>query len=68
MLSYPNFELPFILTTDASNYALGAVLSQVIDKIEKPIAFASRTLNKTESNFSTTEKEALAIIWAVTKF
>lgn len=68
ILSYPDFELPFILTTDASNYALGEVLSQVIDKTEKPIAFASRTLNKTESNYSTTEKEALAIIWAVTKF
>lgn len=67
-MSYPNFEHPFTLTTDASNYALGAVLSQVIDRIEKPIAFASRTLNKTESNYSTTEKEALAIIWAVTKF
>lgn len=68
ILTYPNFEIPFILTTDASNYALGAVLSQIHNKIEKPIAFASRTLNKTETNYSTTEKEALAIIWAVEKF
>nr|XP_049466988.1 uncharacterized protein LOC125908330 [Anopheles coluzzii] len=68
ILSYPNFNLPFILTTDASNYALGAVLSQVQDKIERPIAFASRSLNKTENNYSTTEKEALAIIWAVNKY
>lgn len=68
ILAYPDFELPFILTTDASNYALGAVLSQVKDNMEKPIAFASRTLNKAEINYSTTEKEALAIIWAVEKF
>lgn len=68
ILAYPDFELPFILTTDASNYALGAVLSQIQDGIEKPIAFGSRTLNKTEVNYSTTEKEALAIIWAVEKY
>ena len=62
ILSYPNFNLPFILTTDASNYALGAVLSQVQDKIERPIALANRSLNKTENIYSTTEKEALVII------
>lgn len=68
VLSYPNFELPFILTTDASNFALGAVLSQVQDGKERPIAFGSRTLNKAEENYSTTEKEALAISWAVEKY
>ena len=68
ILAYPDFELPFILTTDASNYALGAVLSQIQNKIERPIAFASRTLNKCETNYSTIEKEALAIIWAVNKY
>lgn len=68
ILSYPDFDLPFILTTDASNFALGAVLSQIQDNIEKPIAFGSRTLNKAEENYSTTEKEALAIIWAVEKY
>lgn len=68
ILSYPDFDLPFILTTDASDYAVGAVLSQIQNKIERPIAFASRTLNKAETNYSTIEKEALAIIWAIRKY
>jgi hypothetical protein len=68
ILAYPQFDNPFILTTDASKYALGAVLSQIQDGIERPIAFASRTLNDTEVNYSVTEKEALAIIWAVKKY
>lgn len=68
VLAYPHFDKPFIVTTDASNYALGAVLSQIQDGVERPIAFASRTLNSAEENYSTTEKEALAIIWAVKKF
>lgn len=68
ILIYPDFEKPFLLTTDASNYALGAVLSQVHEGKDHPVAFASRTLNKHEVNYSTTEKEALAIMWAVEKF
>lgn len=68
VLAYPDFEHPFILTTDASNFALGAVLSQIQDNCERPIAFASRTLTSTESNYPATEKEALAIIWAVKKY
>lgn len=68
VLAYPDFDKPFILTTDASNFALGAVLSQMQEKVEKPIAFASRTLTKCETRYSTIEKEALAIMWAVQKF
>lgn len=68
VLAYPDFENDFILTTDASNYAVGAVLSQIQEKIERPIAFASRTLTKCETNYSTIEKEALAIMWGVEKF
>ena len=48
-------------TTDTSNYAIGAVLEQ--DK--KPLMFLSRTLNKTEENYATNEKELLAIVWAL---
>lgn len=68
VLTYPQFDKPFILTTDASDYAIGAVLSQIQDKIEKPIAFASRTLNDAETRYATIEKEALAIVWAINKF
>lgn len=61
MLTYPNFGKDFTLTTDASNFAIGAVLSQD----DKPIMFISRTLSKTEENYATNEKEMLAIIWAL---
>lgn len=68
VLQYPDFTKDFILTTDASNYALGAVLSQGPVGNDKPIAFASRTLSKTEENYSTIEKELLAIDWACKYF
>lgn len=60
ILTYPDFSKTFTVTTDASNFALGAVLSQD----NHPICFASRTLNEHECNYSTIEKELLAIIWA----
>lgn len=68
ILQYPDFQKPFILTTDASNYAVGAVLSQGQIGSDKPIAFASRTLNKSEENYSAIEKELLAIVWACKYF
>lgn len=68
VLQYPDFTKEFYLTTDASNYAIGAVLSQNDPPNDLPIAYASRTLNKAESNYSTTEKELLAIIWSVKHF
>lgn len=68
ILTYPDFSKPFIQTTDASNFALGAKLSQIQNNIEKPIVFDSRTLNLMESKYSTTEKEALAIIWSIKIF
>lgn len=64
ILAYPNFAKTFTLTTDASNSALGAVLSQN----QHPIAFASRTLNRHETNYSTVEKELLSIVWATKYF
>ena len=51
VLAYPNFDLPFILTTDASKLAVGAVLSQVQDGAERPIAYASRQMNTAERNY-----------------
>lgn len=68
ILIYPDFNKEFLLTTDASDYAIGAVLSQGVIGKDRPIAFASRTLNKTEEKYSATEKEFLAIVWAVKHF
>lgn len=65
LLVFPDFEKPFILTTDASNYAIGAVLSQGEIGKDKPITFISRSLNSTEEAYATNEKEMLAIVWAL---
>lgn len=68
ILQYPNYSEIFNLTTDASNYAIGSVLSQGSGSNDLPIAYASRILNKSEINYSTTEKELLAIVWSVKHF
>lgn len=67
LLVRPNYEDTFVLTTDASEYAIGAVLSNV-HSINKPIAFASRGLVGAERRYHTIEKELLAIVWAVEYF
>lgn len=59
---------PFILRTDASNYAVGAVLLQKEGSDERPIEYASRLLTNAERNYNTTEREALAVVWALQKF
>jgi len=64
-LAFPNFSKPFHLTTDASNYAIGAVLSQVDSGKDRPIAYISRSLSQTEENYGTNKKEVLAIVWAL---
>ena len=69
VLAYPNFELPFVIETDACIIGLGAVLSQ--EDPEKglcPIAFISRTLQPAERNYSITEQECLAVVWALKIF
>jgi len=63
ILQFPAFEKTFTLTTDASNYAIGSVLSQGNLEPDRPIAYASRTLSTSEINYATIEKEMLAIIW-----
>lgn len=60
--------LPYILRTDASAYAIGACLLQGEGQEERPVEYASRLLTKAESNYSTTEREALAVVYAVKKF
>lgn len=68
ILQYPDFDQPFILTTDASNIALGAVLSQNHNGQDLPIAYASRTLNETETKYSVTDKELLSLVWSTKYF
>ena len=60
--------MPFIIKTDASAYAMGAVLLQGEGADEHPIEYASRLLSNAERNYSTTERETLAIVWACNKF
>ncbi|KAM2137806.1 hypothetical protein ACFX1Q_009939 [Malus domestica] len=64
----PDWSLPFELMCDASDYALGAVLGQRKDKQPHVIYYASRTLNDAQLNYSTTEKELLAVVFALDKF
>lgn len=68
LLQYPDFSKPFVLTTDASGYAVGGILSQGQIGEDLPIAYTSRVLNKAECNYSTTEKELLAIVYCVHHF
>ena len=67
-LSYPCFMSPFILSTDASETAIGAVLSQFQGEEEHPVAYWSRQLQKAERNYSTIEREMLAVVAAVKHF
>lgn len=68
ILQYPDFTRTFNVTTDASSYAVGAVLSQGEIGKDLPIAYCSRLLNNAERNYSTVERELLAIVYAVHYF
>lgn len=70
VLRLADFSRPFILTTDWSIVAVGAVLSQIDPETgrDHPIAYASRLLSKAERNYAPTEGECLAIVWAIQKF
>ena len=68
ILQYPDFSKEFVLTTDASNLGLGAVLSQGPVGKDLPVAYASRSLNSAETHYTTSEKELLAVVWATKYF
>ncbi|RVE49202.1 hypothetical protein evm_006094 [Chilo suppressalis] len=68
ILKMPDYSRPFRILTDASAYSAAAVLTQSYDGVEHPIAYCSRSLNKNEVNYSTTERELLAVIYALEQF
>ena len=68
VLSYPDFTKPFTIYTDASGIGLGAVLSQEQEGKERVISYASRSLNSAEKNYTVTDQECLAVVWAIKHF
>ncbi|GJU39246.1 reverse transcriptase domain-containing protein [Tanacetum coccineum] len=68
ILIAPDWDQPFELMCDASDYAIGAVLGQQIKKHFRPIHYASKTMTEAESNYTTMEKEMLAVVYAFEKF
>ncbi|GJS36159.1 reverse transcriptase domain-containing protein [Tanacetum coccineum] len=63
-----DWSLPFKIMYDASDYAVGAILGKRVDKHFKPIHYASKTMNEAQEDYTTTEKELLAIVFAFDKF
>lgn len=68
ILHLPDISRPFILRTDASEDGVGAVLMQEFDGVKFPVAYASKKLLSAQRNYSVSEKESYAIVWAVQKF
>nr|GEW92732.1 reverse transcriptase domain-containing protein [Tanacetum cinerariifolium] len=68
ILIAPNWDLLFELMCDASDFAIGTVLGKRHEKHFKPIDYASKIMNDVESNYTTTEKEMLAVVYAFKKF
>ncbi|CAA0838473.1 Uncharacterized mitochondrial protein AtMg00860, partial [Striga hermonthica] len=68
IIQSPKWDLPFEIMCDASDHAVGAVLGQRVNKAAHVIYYASRTLNPAQENYTTTEKELLAVVFALEKF
>ncbi|KAJ0391766.1 hypothetical protein P43SY_010693 [Pythium insidiosum] len=68
LLCYPDFEKPFVLATDASKVGLGAALQQDQGRGLQPIGYASKTNSTAQANYTITELECLAVVWAVEHF
>ena len=64
----PDWNLPFEIMCDASDYVVGAVLGQRVDKKLNVIHYASKTLDNAQRNYATTEKELLAVVFSCDKF
>ena len=67
-LAYPQPNQIFILDTDASDVAVGAILSTMVDGVERPIAFFSRVMNSSQRNYCATRRELLAVIAGLQHF
>nr|GEW75331.1 reverse transcriptase domain-containing protein [Tanacetum cinerariifolium] len=68
ILIAPDWDLPFELMCDASDFTIGAVLGQRQEKHFRPIHYASKTMTEAESHYTTTEKEMLVVVYAFEKF
>ncbi|KAJ0520261.1 putative nucleotidyltransferase, Ribonuclease H [Helianthus annuus] len=68
ILIAPDWSLPFEIMCDASDFAVGAILGQRREKRFHPIYYASKTLNDAQEHYTTTEKELLAVVFALDKF
>ena len=68
VLKLPDFERQFVVTTDASDAAVGAILEQDFGNGLQPVAFASRKLNDAEMRYSAYERELLSILWALAQW
>jgi len=68
IVSAPDWSKPFEIMCDASDFAIGAVIGQRIDNKQHVIDYSSRTLNDAQVNYTTTEKEFMAVVFALEKF
>ena len=64
----PDWNLPFEIMCDASDYTVGAVLGQRKEGKVNAIYYTSKTLNEAQVNYATTKKELLAVVYAIEKF
>ena len=68
ILQSPNWDLPFKIMCNASDYVVGAVLGQWLDKKPTAICYASKTFVEAQMNYMTTKKELLAVVCVLEKF
>ena len=68
VMTYPDFDREFIVTTDASKVGMGATLTQMYEEGERVVAYASRCVQPAEANYGITQLEAAAVRWAVKKW